>query len=175
MIIQRHGCGEYRPFIAQGGEEFFRMADARESEGAQALPIHPHLDGGQVACQVRQGYFVAPQGGKAGLVGGGADGKNEIGAGEASGYGFAQGACGDAAAIAKAGGGVHHDDGQRFGDAWVLKAVIQQDHGGPGGFSGLHACGAVFCHPCGGKGREQQRLIPHIGGSVVGGVNADRA
>ena len=166
MIVEGDFAQDLSAFGPQGGKEFGRVADAGEGDHAGIFPIHPHLQGLQGGGQ--DGFGQGPGFGKLGLGGGGADGHDQIGAGKANRDGFAQGACGQAAGIAEAGGGIDDDQGQILDHVGVLVAVIQQDDLSAGRLGQTHGSGAVAADEGGGEGGQQQGFVADFGGGVGG-------
>ena len=110
MVGEGFGVADIGAELTQGGKDLFRVGDAGEGQHVQALPVHPCLQRGKAARQMRQRDGVLP-GGREGILGlGVADREQQVGAGEAGGDGFAQGARGQAAAIAEAAGGIDHHE-----------------------------------------------------------------
>ena len=60
MIFQCHGCGKNCAFTTQGGEEFFRVADAGKGKDAKTRPIHARFQRSKMRSQMWQGDLRAP-------------------------------------------------------------------------------------------------------------------
>lgn len=114
MIVQRLGAANIGTQPAQRGKEFLGSPDPCESQHRRSGPVHTCFQWVHFACHVGHRNCIAPTRGELGLRFGCTQRQHQIGTAQARSHGFAQGASGQAAAVAKAHGGIHDNNGKIF-------------------------------------------------------------
>ena len=126
MIGQCLAPDQIGPFGTQRGEKPGGISNPGECKNPRAAPVHAHRQRFKLAPQARQGNRLSPECVKAGLRLWPADGQDKVGPRKPGGDRLAQGAGGNAAAIAKAFRGIDNHQPKCRLDRRVLEPVVHQ-------------------------------------------------